>query len=114
MDCSKRKFSVVKILFILNRQLVDGNGLPSRQSIANLTESLATSGLKFTQVVFNYQQPRIFVNARKSEQANWNHFQISEYVREDYDVTLRIVLSKAGARRLGKTRNTNVSRLKWA
>jgi len=30
-------------------------------------------GLKFAQVVHNYQQPRIFVNARKSEQANWNH-----------------------------------------
>jgi len=93
--------------------LVEGNGLPSRQSIANLTESLATSGLKFAQVVFNYQQPRIFVNARKSEQANWNHKrQTCDKVKEDNDVTLLLVSSKAGARRLGKTRDTNVSHLK--
>jgi hypothetical protein len=59
-----------------------------------LREGLATSGMKFTQVVFNYLQSRIFVNARKSEQANWNlvlaeRSVILNNVREDNDVTLR-------------------------
>jgi len=59
----------------------------------------------------NYQQSRILVNARKSELANWNHTCVKcDNVREDNDITLLLVLSKSGARRLGKARDANVSR----
>jgi len=36
---------------------------------------------------------------------------ISDNVRKNNDKILLLVLSKSGARRLGKARNTNVSRL---
>jgi hypothetical protein len=73
-------------------------------------------GNEMSQVIYNYQQSRILVNARKSELANWNHKQtkkclIYDKVRKNNDITLLLVLSKAGARRLGKARNANVNHL---
>lgn len=88
-----------------------GKGLPSRQSIAMLDRAYGHIGTEISQVVLNYQQSRILVNARKSELANWNHkCVICDKVRENYDIILLLVLSKAGARRLGKARGANVSR----
>ena len=73
-------------------------------------------GNEISQVVFiHYQQSRILVNARKSELANWNHLCVTcDNVRENNDITLLLVSSKAGARRLGKARDANVSRLNQA
>jgi len=69
-------------------------------------------GNEISQVVFHYQQSRILVNARKSELANWNHLCVtSDKVRENNDITLLLVSSKAGARRLGKARDANVNHL---
>jgi hypothetical protein len=47
-----------------------GKGLPSRQSIAMLDRAYGHIGTEISQVVLNYQQSRILVNARKSELAN--------------------------------------------
>jgi len=72
-------------------------------------------GTEISQVVLHYQQSRILVNARKSELANWNHLcVISDNVRENNDIILLLVLSKTGARRLGKARDANVIRLNQA
>ena len=73
-------------------------------------------GNEISQVVFiHYQQSRILVNARKSELANWNHLCVTcDNVRENNDITLLLVSSKTGARRLGKARDTNVSHHKQA
>ena len=88
-----------------------GKGLPSLQSIAMLDRADGHIGTEISQVVLYYQQSRILVNARKSELANWNHTCVKcDNVREDNDITLLLVLSKSGARRLGKARDANVSR----
>ena len=72
-------------------------------------------GNEISQVAFCYQQSRILVNARKSELANWNHISdLCDVVRENNDITLLIVSSKTGARRLGKARDTNVNHIKQA
>lgn len=47
-----------------------GKGLPSRQSIAMFDRTYGHIGTEISQVVLNYQQSRILVNARKSELAN--------------------------------------------
>ena len=76
-------------------------------------------GNEISQVVYtHYQQSRILVNARKSELANWNHkYMICvtwDNVRDNNDITLLLVSSKAGARRLGKARDANVSLINQA
>jgi len=72
-------------------------------------------GNEISQVEQLYQQSRILVNARKSELANWNHeCDICDNVKENYDTTLLLVLSKTGARRLGNARDASVSHLNQA
>jgi len=89
-----------------------GKSLTSRWSIATFDRTDGHIGNEISQVVVNCLQSRILVNARKSELANWNcewvipikygKIMILPYFR---------VLSKTSARRLGKTRNANVSHL---
>jgi hypothetical protein len=92
-----------------------GRSLPSRRSIVMFDRTNDHIGNEISQVAYCYQQSRILVNARKSELANWNPWcVIEDKVRENNDITLLLVSSKARARRLGNARDTNVNRLDQA
>jgi hypothetical protein len=66
----KRKFFCFRILFTLIMIVGRGNGLPSLRSKAKFDRTYGHIGSEIPQVIINYLQSRILVNARKSELAN--------------------------------------------